>query len=105
MHKREKTMTDLMERSPASPDGRRTPILSPLKEGEVTKNPISISEIVRQPTNQLLRRESAGALILDAIAQKVSFVPKGMDHRSLCLLTFAKHIIISYTGTCLFCFR
>jgi hypothetical protein len=85
MLKREKTRTDLMERSPMSADDRPKVVLSPLKEGEVSKKPVSISEMIRQPTNQLLRRKSANALILDAIAQKISFVPKGMDHRSLCL--------------------
>ncbi len=84
MLKREKTRTDLMERSPLSPDDRPKRVLSPLKEGEASKNPISMSEIIRQPINQQqqLRRGSASALILDVIAQKVSLVPKGTDlHR------------------------
>ncbi len=87
MLKREKTRTDLMARFPLSPDDSpNSPkrVLSSLKEGEASKKPISISEIIRQPTNrqQQLRRESASALILDAIAQKVSLVPKGTDlHR------------------------
>jgi hypothetical protein len=70
MLKRENARTDLLERSLNSADDRPKPVLNPW-------------QMIRQLTNQPLRRERAsGGLILDAIAQRLS-PPKGRDHRSL----------------------
>ncbi len=83
MLKREKARIELLERSPNSGNDRPKPVVGPpLKKEDASKIWKSMKDMIRQPTNQPLQRESSSALILDAIVQKLAS-PKGRDRRSL----------------------